>query len=233
MEADEVLERGFRDSAVGQALLDSSGRFLQVNRALCALLGRTEPELLALTLTDITQQSDRGVQRVHLEDMTLSVIDNFSARRQYLQADGTVIFANMTISALRADDGSLEYLLMQVFNATEETLIDETFRLLAAHGSDVLIRTDPDGVVQWISPTVQRVTGWRPEQLLGVPLNGLIHPEDRASALLLSLPEPGRFTARVMHADGSFTQHVFHVDPIPGPDTSILGRVATMRVDCG
>lgn len=229
----ETLGLAFRVSPVGQALLDADGAFLIVNAAMCSLLHRTEEDLLGMTLNDITDPIDRGVQNVKLEEMGLSLIDSFQSRRRYPREDGQVAYAQVSLTALRDERGDVRWLLMQLADLSDENLLQETFRLLASYGSDVVLRTDDSGVVLWISPTVQSATKWRPEQLAGVPLIGLIHPEDRATALEVHEdPQGGRYRARFLAADGGFTTFDVQVDPLPGQHGQIVGRVATLRT-CG
>lgn len=59
---------------------------------------------------------------------------------------------------------------------------ERLYRLLAENASDVVYQLDGDGRIAWASPSVERVLGWRPDQLLGVLPLDLIHPDDVASA---------------------------------------------------
>lgn len=52
------------------------------------------------------------------------------------------------------------------------------YRAMAERVSDVLSVSDPDGICRWISPSVRRVLGWTPEELIGSDLRSLIHPDD-------------------------------------------------------
>ena len=52
------------------------------------------------------------------------------------------------------------------------------YRLLAENASDVVARLDLAGRIEWISPSVESVTGWAPAHLVGMPLRGLVHPDD-------------------------------------------------------
>lgn len=58
---------------------------------------------------------------------------------------------------------------------------EESFRAIAENASDIVLRGDGRGVIQWISPSVESVLGWAPQQLVGQPLRELIHPDDQAS----------------------------------------------------
>jgi len=56
------------------------------------------------------------------------------------------------------------------------------FQLIIQNTQDVILRTDPEGVVRWVSLSVDRVLGWRPADVVGRWLVDLVHPDDRGAA---------------------------------------------------
>jgi diguanylate cyclase (GGDEF)-like protein/PAS domain S-box-containing protein len=58
---------------------------------------------------------------------------------------------------------------------------EDRYRLLATHSSDVTLAV-VRGRISYVSPSVQRCLGWRPEQLEGRPISEFCHPEDLAGA---------------------------------------------------
>jgi PAS domain S-box-containing protein len=64
---------------------------------------------------------------------------------------------------------------------TEEALkgSEETFRLILDTAEDVLSLHDLEGRVLYLSPSLWRLTGFRPEELLGTEGIDLVHPDDR------------------------------------------------------
>ncbi len=56
--SEEQFRGAFDASAIGMALVATDGRWLQVNRSLCRIVGYTEAELLAKTFQDITHPDD-------------------------------------------------------------------------------------------------------------------------------------------------------------------------------
>ena len=57
-EADaERLSEAFRDAPTGMAIVQPDGRFSRVNGALCALLGRSEEELLGMRALELAEES--------------------------------------------------------------------------------------------------------------------------------------------------------------------------------
>ncbi|GAA4448624.1 hypothetical protein GCM10023189_06760 [Nibrella saemangeumensis] len=53
------------------------------------------------------------------------------------------------------------------------------FRALIEHSSDVIIISDKDGIERYVSPSVVRVLGYQPEELLSRSQYLLHHPDDR------------------------------------------------------
>jgi len=84
------------------------------------------------------------------------------------------------------------------------------FRSLIENGTEVITILDPDGTVRYESPTLERVLGYTPEELVGRNAFDFIHPDDREhaqSALQRRLEIPGMGPAlevRFRHQDGSW-----------------------------
>lgn len=82
------------------------------------------------------------------------------------------------------------------------------FRVLVQNGSDVTAIVDRTGALRYVTASVERVLGYRPEALLGRPFIELVHPEDREAAgdALACAPgaPPPHMVARLLHRDGSW-----------------------------
>jgi len=82
------------------------------------------------------------------------------------------------------------------------------FETLAANVTDIIIRTDLEGVHQYVSPASLAVLGYRPEELVGARRHDIVHLESWqavSEALDRMRADPGRpevLTARVRHKDG-------------------------------
>jgi diguanylate cyclase (GGDEF)-like protein/PAS domain S-box-containing protein len=93
----------------------------------------------------------------------------------------------------------------------QATRVNEArFRSLIQHSSDVITIIDTEGVVKFISPSVERVLGYLPTELDGESLLALLHPEHegraREALTRSGRPAPGAPTEpaewRVRHRDG-------------------------------
>src|SRR5215203_3922290 len=93
---------------------------------------------------------------------------------------------------------------------------EERFRSLVQNTSDIITILEADGTVRYISPGVERVIGYKPEEQVGINAFGSVHPDDRERALATFaevLKKPGLHPPlefRVPHKDGSwrYLEHV-------------------------
>jgi len=115
---------------------------------------------------------------------------------------------------LPLEDGSFISVVRNITDRKrfEEALRDreEWFRSLIENALDMVQVLDPAGSVIYISPSVQRILGYAPEELLGGYLMELLHPEDRALAhgtLEQLAADPHASVSgdfRLLHRDGSY-----------------------------
>ena len=109
------------------------------------------------------------------------------------------------------------------------------FRSLVNNSSDLITVLAPDGTIAYQSPSVQRVLGQRPADLVGTALSDIVHPDDRhdVSASLAELVEaaPGAtasFGCRLHHKDGSW-RHVESICTNLADDPRVNGLVLNIR----
>lgn len=82
------------------------------------------------------------------------------------------------------------------------------FRLLAESASDLVERFESDGTRTYVSPALERLTGHRPEDMLGKNAFEVVHPLDRpaveaaAARLREGRSEQETVSFRVQHKDG-------------------------------
>lgn len=85
---------------------------------------------------------------------------------------------------------------------------EKDYRLLADHGSDLILRLDRNGYAEILSGAVQRLLGLSPAALAGPGLADRLHPDDRErfhSLLDESLRNGGASSCfRLCHADGQW-----------------------------
>ena len=88
---------------------------------------------------------------------------------------------------------------------------------------DLVIVVDPDSTVRYANVSVERVLGYRPEELVGDNLTNYLYPEDTQRILryLAKVPEdysflPATLQFRARHADGSWRYVEATINELPG-----------------
>ncbi len=139
-EARVRFERAFENAPIGMALVDPGGDWVAVNRALCQLVGRDERNLLATDFQSITHADDLEADLELVRRALAGEIQGFTMEKRYLRPDGSLVWADLSVSLVHDDEGEPLYFVSQIQDITqrkdsEEELVRYTERLneLALH----------------------------------------------------------------------------------------------------
>ncbi|OIQ82941.1 phytochrome-like protein cph2 [mine drainage metagenome] len=120
--------------------------------------------------------------------------------------------------------------------AASQQVFDEStqrYRLLAENASDILCHTNRDFVVQWVSPSVSKVLGWEPAQLVGSNILDLIHPDDLefkvAAGEAISPQNSTVYEARYRSVDGDYRWFSVVSRSVFDNDNQSAGQVSAAR----
>ncbi|HKQ77080.1 MAG TPA: PAS domain S-box protein [Blastocatellia bacterium] len=147
-ESESRFKAIFENAAVGIARVAPDGHWLEVNQRLCDILGYSREELLTKTFTDITYPDDMEADLRVAQRMLAGEIDTSRLEKRYYRKDGSVVWANLTVSLLRKADGSSDYFVaiiedISARKQTEEKLREREERLRLASRAAGL------GVFEW------------------------------------------------------------------------------------
>ncbi len=82
------------------------------------------------------------------------------------------------------------------------------YRMLADHSGDVIMHSDELGIVRFVSPSIERVGGYRPADLIGSDSMEIIHPDfhdlvrDHYAFALSGQGQDSRFEYKARRSDG-------------------------------
>ena len=118
-EAKERFQKAFDYASIGMCLVAVDGQFTQVNRALCQMLGRTEQELLALRIADVTHPDDVSATEATVVEAAGGYTAPHHLEKRYLRPDGRTVWAQVTVCTIHSEDGESPYFVTQVEDVTE------------------------------------------------------------------------------------------------------------------
>jgi PAS domain S-box-containing protein len=209
-----MLATGFEDSLLGMALASPDGRFLQVNRALCRLLGRSQEELTTLSVLDVTHPDDVALSQSNLARALAGDVRSFKLQKRYLHADGRVVWAVLTTSLLRDAEGAPLCFFSQVLDLSERDR--EAEPAPSETPMQFVAVCDAQGRFTDVSPSAFQFFGLRPDRLRGRSAFDLLHPDDVAGARsvlehLLALPGASLSVGRVRVPDRQYDWRLVEV----------------------
>jgi diguanylate cyclase (GGDEF)-like protein/PAS domain S-box-containing protein len=196
--------------------LDETGRITAANPAAHAGLAAPPGALVGRHLSEFLPGDARDQTAAHLAAVMGGESRRFATR--FARADGVERWADVLAHPVR-EDGRVTQAVYLLRDVTEEraaaAALEEReayFRTLLQHSSDVTSVFDARGVFAYVSPSVERVFGRAPAELIGRTVAEVTHPEDLPAlrrAVLATAADPSTpvtLRYRVPHADGSWRQ---------------------------
>jgi len=122
-ESEARFRSAFDDAPIGMALVGIDGRWLQVNRSLCELVGYSEDDLLTMSVEDLTHPDDRDGWE-HVREIGAGDLRSLHVEKRYVHADGHEVCVLVSVSLLRdAQKRPLHY-IVQVADITERKRLE-------------------------------------------------------------------------------------------------------------
>jgi two-component system, cell cycle sensor histidine kinase and response regulator CckA len=118
-ESEERYRAIFNNAGAGIHLTDREGRFIEVNSTSASIYGYTQEELLGLTFYDLTHPEDVDPSRRELLPLQQGTKNSYRLEKRYVRKDGKVIWAELSVSALRDAKGEYAATLAVVVDITE------------------------------------------------------------------------------------------------------------------
>jgi len=134
--SEERFQATFEQAPVGIAHLAPDGRWLRVNRALCAILGADEAALRAGGWSDLAHPDDRPALRRAVARLLAGEVDRVALEARFGRPDGATLWGALTVSTVRDAAGTPRYhiaILEDITTRKEWERTREEFLSSAAH----------------------------------------------------------------------------------------------------
>jgi PAS domain S-box-containing protein/diguanylate cyclase (GGDEF)-like protein len=122
-ESEQRFKGAFEEAPIGMALTsidpEDTGRFVQVNRAMCELFGYSEDQLLGMSFRDISHPQDLDQSVDLFRRILAGEVPDYELEKRYLRADGGIVWALVHVSMVRDGSGNPLYAIGQIQDVTE------------------------------------------------------------------------------------------------------------------
>ncbi len=172
--SEAVFRSAFDDALVGMSLTGLDGVYLRVNEVFASMLGRTVEGLTGMNFRDITHpddaEADTEAARRSLEEQQ----PGLRRAKRYRHVDGSTVYAEMSASLVRGDDGRPLYFATQTVDVTEQRRAqrdrdthDLMLQAVIANSQSLIYVKDLDGRYLMINRPFQEAMGITEAELLG------------------------------------------------------------------
>lgn len=196
-----VLEELFRHTPVGVVLSDLHGTILDVNDALCAMVGYSRAELLGRKFTEVSHPDDLSDVLSRTADLREGRSGHYVVDRRYISRSGDVVHAKVSVSVVYSKDREPVCGLAFIENITDrvriETALRESenrYRRVVEDQTELIVRCLPDGTRTFVNEAYCRYNDTTAEALLGTSFFTCMNEEEqrlvRAKFAALSRSNP-------------------------------------------
>jgi PAS domain S-box-containing protein len=125
-ESEEKFRAFFQQSAVGMARVSFTGaRWIDVNDALCHMVGYSKEELLVTPWPEITHPDDLTNDLRPFNDMAAGKLSFYSIEKRFIHKDGHHVWARLTLSLVRDAQGKPDYEVAVIEDITSRKAAEE------------------------------------------------------------------------------------------------------------
>jgi PAS domain S-box-containing protein len=145
--SEERFRAAFEGAPIGMGLSTVNGRWLEVNDALCELLGRSQTQLLRQPLWDLVTPSDRERERDAVRRLLHDRPLFDQSEKRFMRPDGELVHAIVSVSLTADSNDRPQGYIWQVVDVTEQRRAEQ----------ERAARAEAEAVVQTIGK-LQQVT---------------------------------------------------------------------------
>jgi diguanylate cyclase (GGDEF)-like protein/PAS domain S-box-containing protein len=119
----------FDNAAIGMAVVSVDGSWLQVNEALCKLVGYSEQELRATSFQRLTHPDDLRQVQSYIQRVIEGYIQSHEQEKRYIHEQGNTVWVQWHVSLLKDSESGSKRLFFQVQDITDRKLAEEKLTL--------------------------------------------------------------------------------------------------------
>ena len=175
----------FDTEAIGLAVVSLEGRCIDINAALCTMLGRTRQDMLNRSMHDLTYADDLRPGHALMHATLAGERDGYSLRKRYIARDGDLVWARLTVSLIRDRHGAPSHFISVIEDQSALHSAEEKALSAERHFKETLnqtavgvVLTSPEGRFLSINTYFATLLGYQPDDLVGHDYRTYSVPDD-------------------------------------------------------
>jgi PAS domain S-box-containing protein len=235
--SEERFRNIFEYVTTGMCLASVEGRYLMVNRALCAMLGYSEDELLEKTYLDLTDPQDIPLSDKKLERLLAGEQPSEVYEKRYLHKNGRSVWATVGYYLLHDSKGRPQHFIAHIQDITRRKLNELSLNRLNSaieQSAEGIVIINTEGIIEYVNSAFKNTFGYPAKEVLGqhsqnldiVPDNSQLYDEIR-EALGLGQIWTGQVEGR--KKNGTMIMIEGLISPIIGNNGQNIGFAAAIR----
>ena len=117
VESELKFRLSMKSSAVGMALVLLNGKLIDVNKALCQIVGYNEKELLKTNFYSISYKKDLDLKNIN--NMIDNKINHYTEEKKYIKKNGRLVRVLSTTTMIVGKNNKPKYFISQIQNIDE------------------------------------------------------------------------------------------------------------------
>ncbi|HEX4680417.1 MAG TPA: PAS domain S-box protein [Gaiellaceae bacterium] len=176
-ESEGRFRSAFHSASLGMALTALDGNFVQVNNRLAQMLGYEPADLSKLNVRDITHPDDIELDVRSVEELRSGERDSYQRENRYVRRDGSVMWAELTVSLVRGYDGSPTHVVSHVKDITAQREANLLFAATFEHSVVPMLVADDERRLVDLNEAAAELMGVPHDEAVGIRLDNLLPDE--------------------------------------------------------
>lgn len=183
--SDQRFSDAFHSAAHGMGLVSIEGRWLDTNESLCKIFGYTKNQLLLLDFQTITHPDDLQRDLDLLRQLLAGEIPSYQMEKRYFHADGSLIYALLSVSLVRDSAGVPIYFVSQIQDFTHKRVTEvqsqsrqKYLQLVLDTVADGIISLDANFCIETTNPGASHILACSQDDMSGLSIFNFIHSVD-------------------------------------------------------
>ena len=154
--------------------LDCEGKFIAVNKCFADLFSKPAEEIEGKYLYDL--YPEKMADKIYADNLKVieSEASKYGIEESFKIRNGRMIWVRSDKIPYKDTDGKVIGVIGVIYNITKEVErnrqtkeSEEKFRMISERSYDIIIVTNEKGICTYVSPSIKRILGYMPKEIVG------------------------------------------------------------------